>query len=413
VPTTDRRYAWKWYPGDAYVDAIGADAYTAYTCDNPSGVWHPLSYQLTGFVTFGSQHPTKPMWLPEWGVVEDTHQAGRKAQWITDAEALFKGSAYSQFVGIAYFNETRPGTACDWRITTSSSASAAYGALAQDPFYNGVPTPPTGDTTPPTVSVTSPADGSTQSGTIAVTANANDDNAVASVAFAVDGNVVSTSTSAPYAATIDTTALSNGSHALTAIATDTAGNSTTSDTVHITVSNVVTPSGCSGPAPGSTELSGNLSLESNQSGWTGVYSATSLNTRVQVSGGSYDGNWALQIGPKSGTTGTDGVNNVSPTWVPGSPGLGTSVGTNYVGSAEVRASAPGQVVNLMLRELTPSGAGVSYATTTMTLNDTAWHSITSTYVAKNAGDSIHYSIYATFSTSSKSVQSDCMSLQSS
>jgi PKD repeat protein len=137
VPKTDPRYAWNWYPGDAYVDAIGADAYTAYTCDNPTGVWHPLSYQISGFLQFGAQHPTKPMWLPEFGVVEDANSPGRKAQWITDSEALFKTAPYQQFAGIAWFNETRPGTACDWHVSTSASSQAAYDQLAQDPYYQG------------------------------------------------------------------------------------------------------------------------------------------------------------------------------------------------------------------------------------------------------------------------------------
>ncbi|HEX3822870.1 MAG TPA: PKD domain-containing protein [Mycobacteriales bacterium] len=137
VPKTDPRYAWNWYPGDAYVDAIGADAYTAYTCDNTAGVWHPLSYQISGFLQFGAQHPTKPMWLPEFGVVEDAKTPGRKAQWITDSEALFKTAPYQQFAGIAWFNETRPGTACDWHVSTSASSQAAYNTLSQDPYYQG------------------------------------------------------------------------------------------------------------------------------------------------------------------------------------------------------------------------------------------------------------------------------------
>ncbi len=509
VPTSDRRYAWDWYPGDGYVDAIGADAYTAFTCDNPSGVWHPLAYQIAGFLTFGAQHPTKPMWLPEWGVVEDPQQAGRKAQWITDAQGLFKGVAYNQFVGVAYFNETRPGTACDWHISTSTSAQGAYVALAHDSFFSGsaitpppdttlptasitspvdgssqsgaitvsasagddagiasvaflvdgtplstdatapytasldtttladgshgltavatdisgnattsapvsftannVGTPP--DTTPPTAAITSPADGSTLSGAATVWATATDDVAVASVGFLVDGTLVSTSTVAPYAAAIDTTTLTNGSHTLTAVATDASDNSTTSAAVAITIANLP-PAGCPSPPADASELSGNISLESSQSGWTGIYTSTSVNSRVQVTGGSFDGDWALQIAPKAGTTGVAGVNNVSPTWVPGAPGRSTTVGKRYVGYAEVKASVPGQQVSLLVRETTPSGTGISYATTTVTLNDTAWHTISTAYVAKNAGNSIRYSLYGTFTASSQRVLSDCLSLQS-
>jgi hypothetical protein len=135
VKSTDRRYAWSWYPGDAYVDAIAADAYTEYNCRNSGGLWHSLEYQTADLVRFGTQHPTKSLWLAEWGVVEDKKVPGRKAQFITDAQALFKTPAYHQFAGISYFNQTRPGTPCDWHVETSPTAKAAYIALARDPFF--------------------------------------------------------------------------------------------------------------------------------------------------------------------------------------------------------------------------------------------------------------------------------------
>lgn len=412
VPPTDHRYAWNWYPGDAYVDALGADAYTAYTCDNPQGQWHSLAYQISGFVTFGAQHPTKPMWLPEFGVVEDPNTPGRKAQWISDAEQLFKGSAYDQFAGISYFNETRSGTACDWRISTSASAQAAFIALAQDPFY-AASAEPTPDTTPPQVAITAPASGATESGTITLTASASDNVAVASVQFLVDGTPLSTSTTSPYTATLDTTTLTNGSHTIGAIATDTSGNTATATPVPITVANGTPPTTCAPTAPGMTELSNNLSLETNQNGWTGVYNANSVNTRVQPTGGSYDGSWALQLGIKSGATGAAGVNNANPFWVPGPPGLATSAGTQYLASAEVRAATAGMQATILVREVTPSGAGVSYASSTLTLNDTKWHALSTSYVARNTGDAIHYSLIGTFAGSSQHVLADCLSLQAS
>jgi hypothetical protein len=412
VPSSDPRYGWKWYPGDAYVDAIGADAYTFYTCNNNHGVYHTLAWQISGFLTFGSQHPSEPMWLPEWGVIEDSAQAGHKAQWISDAQALFKGASFPQFAGIGYFNLNVPKVSCDWRVSTSASAQAAYNALAQDPFYSGSAYPPASDATPPSVSITSPAGGSSASGTMTVNAAAGDDVAVAKVGFSVDGAPVLTDTAAPYTASIDTTTLSNGPHSLTAVATDTSNNSTTSAPVSVTVSNVAPTTSCPATPAGSTELSGNLSLEVNQTGWTGVYSANSKVTRVAVSGGSYDGSSALQIAAKPGTTGAAGVNNVNPYWVPGSPGLSTTAGKKYTGGAEVQAGAAGQQVSLLVRETTPSGTGVSSAIKTMTLNDTAWHPIATTYTAKNAGDAIRYSLYGTFTASSQPFVADCLSLQS-
>src|SRR5207245_7897547 len=46
---------------------------------------------------------------------------------------------------------------------------------------------PSPDTTPPTVSITSPANGATVSGTISVTASASDNRGVAGVQFQLDG----------------------------------------------------------------------------------------------------------------------------------------------------------------------------------------------------------------------------------
>jgi hypothetical protein len=155
-----------------------------------------------------------------------------------------------------------------------------------------------------------------------------------------------------------------------------------------------------------------VSLETGQTGWTGVYTSGSAVTRIQPGGGSYDGNWALQIAPKSGGSGTAGVNNVSPIWVPGPPGASTTAGATYTGSAFVRASVPGETVSLLVRETTSTGSGIGYHTTTLTLADTAWHQIRSAYTAKNSGDLIRYSLYVSnFASSSQSLLADCLSLQ--
>ncbi len=99
----------------------------------------------------------------------------------------------------------------------------------------------TSDTTPPTVSLTSPANGSTVSGTIAMNANASDNVGVAGVQFTVDGaNLGSEITTAPYAASLNTTQYANGSHTVAAVARDAAGNKSTAS-VSVTVSNTTAP----------------------------------------------------------------------------------------------------------------------------------------------------------------------------
>ncbi len=94
------------------------------------------------------------------------------------------------------------------------------------------------DTTPPTVSLTSPANGSTVSGSsVFLVANATDNVGVTKVEFLVDGTVVNSDISSPYSFSWNSTSLPNGSHTITAKAYDAAGNITTSSSVTITVNN--------------------------------------------------------------------------------------------------------------------------------------------------------------------------------
>jgi len=97
---------------------------------------------------------------------------------------------------------------------------------------------PPPDTTPPTVSISSPANGATVSGTITVAANASDNVGVAGVQFLLDGAALGAEdTAAPFAVSWNAATASSGSHTLTAIARDAAGNRATSAGVTVTVSN--------------------------------------------------------------------------------------------------------------------------------------------------------------------------------
>jgi hypothetical protein len=106
-------------------------------------------------------------------------------------------------------------------------------------------TPSATDTVPPTASITNAANGETVSGTAPVAANANDNVAVASVQFFLDGKPLgSPVTSAPYAIQWDTMTASNGTHTLSVQATDTTGSIGTSQNVTVTVQNPAPPMTC-------------------------------------------------------------------------------------------------------------------------------------------------------------------------
>jgi hypothetical protein len=120
-----------------------------------------------------------------------------------------------------------------------------YGGTGTDYYYfkATVVSGGGGDTTAPTVSVTAPTAGATVSGTTTISATASDNVGVASVAFYVDSGLLSTDTSSPYSYSWATTSYSNGAHSIYAIAKDAAGNSKTSTTVSVTVSNTVVDDG--------------------------------------------------------------------------------------------------------------------------------------------------------------------------
>jgi hypothetical protein len=96
------------------------------------------------------------------------------------------------------------------------------------------------DSIPPTVSVTTPADGAIVSGTVTLGADAADNIWVAGVQFMLDGVPLGAEdTVSPYSLTWDTSTATNGLHELTALARDHAGNSTTVSSVKVIVNNPI------------------------------------------------------------------------------------------------------------------------------------------------------------------------------
>ena len=159
---TDGRRASLWYPGDAYVDAIGADPYNWYNCrpgiNNP---WRSLQQIIEAMRLFGLAHPDKDLILMEFGSYEDPATPGRKGRWFNDAQQLFKQPGWEQYTAILYYNT--PGNStypnCRWLIDTSQSSLDAFKVLANDPFYGrgladttapSVPGTPTGVSNAPT-----------------------------------------------------------------------------------------------------------------------------------------------------------------------------------------------------------------------------------------------------------------------
>lgn len=83
------------------------------------------------------------------------------------------------------------------------------------------------DTTPPSIVIIAPLDGETVSGTTSVTADVSDDQAVASVTFLLDDEMLAGLSAEPYTTAWDTTAQVNGNYILEALAIDGALNNAT------------------------------------------------------------------------------------------------------------------------------------------------------------------------------------------
>jgi hypothetical protein len=159
-----------------------------------------------------------------------------------------------------------------------------YLVTAQD-FVGNASTPsnetsatPTLDVTAPTVSLTGWNSGATVFGTIALTANAQDNIAVAGVQFYLDGAPLGTQvTSAPYYFNWNTAGVANGQHTVTAVASDYAGNRTTSTSITLNINNTTGTNGLVA-AYGFNDGSGTTVTDSSANGLTGTISNATWST---------------------------------------------------------------------------------------------------------------------------------------
>ena len=102
-----------------------------------------------------------------------------------------------------------------------------------------VDSPPPADVIPPIISAFAPADGATVSGAVSLAASATDDVAMHHVDFLVNGALLATDASSPYAFSWNSRSVANGSVTYSVRAVDFAGNETTSNAT-FTVNNDLT-----------------------------------------------------------------------------------------------------------------------------------------------------------------------------
>ncbi|WP_315095853.1 hypothetical protein [uncultured Cellulomonas sp.] len=124
-----------YYPGDDVVDRVGLNAYNWFGCSAHKVTdWRSLARVTADFRAWAQARGKTPL-LAEFGTVEDPAQPTRKAQWLTDAFTLFRD--WPELEAAVYFQGT--GT-CTWTLSTSTAATAAFGAGARTPAAVGRPT---------------------------------------------------------------------------------------------------------------------------------------------------------------------------------------------------------------------------------------------------------------------------------
>jgi subtilisin family serine protease len=150
------------------------------------------------------------------------HVAGVAALYLAESP-----TAEPAQVAAAIVDGATPGSVAD--PGTGSPDLLLFSQLSSEP-------PPV--TEPPTVTLTSPADGSTVGGTVVVTATAADpDGSVARVRFALPGVGVVDDTTPPYEASWDTRGAANGTHTVHVRAFDDLGAVSEAATATVTVYN--------------------------------------------------------------------------------------------------------------------------------------------------------------------------------
>jgi hypothetical protein len=112
----------RWYPGDAWVDNIGADAYNWYTCGEGTGRYNELQALGDPVLAFARAHG-KQASFPEFA----SHATTTRPQWIANAHQYLIDNR-DVLTAAFYFN--RPPTIaanadCTWGLTTATE----YGAL--------------------------------------------------------------------------------------------------------------------------------------------------------------------------------------------------------------------------------------------------------------------------------------------
>jgi Domain of unknown function (DUF4082)/Bacterial Ig domain len=142
---------------------------------------------------------------------------------------------------------------------------------------------------PPSVSISSPANGSTVAGTVSVTGVVSDGLTISSVQLSVDGGAfVNVSGTTRWSTSLNTNSLANGTHSLAARVNDSGGKFATSAVVSISVNNSATAGNCTLYASPSGNDANSGTTPSNPKSFRGAANATQPGSVLCLLGGTYN-----------------------------------------------------------------------------------------------------------------------------
>jgi hypothetical protein len=128
VNSGSSQYAAKWYPGDAYVDNVGADAYNWNTCGVGSGKYNELQFLGDPVLAFARSHH-KAASFPEFA----SNQDSKRPTWIRNAHQYFLNNQ-DVLSAAFYFNRSPTVKAngdCKWALSSSADYQA-FDEIAND-----------------------------------------------------------------------------------------------------------------------------------------------------------------------------------------------------------------------------------------------------------------------------------------
>ena len=126
VPAEPWNHWTNYYPGDAYVDWVGLDAYN-WGNSSSCCTWQSFGDLVNDL--YKDYAGRKPLILAETASAE---VGGNKAAWIDDMHQQLK-TTFTGIKAVVWFDINKE---TDWRIDSSPPTLAAYQAMALDPYFN-------------------------------------------------------------------------------------------------------------------------------------------------------------------------------------------------------------------------------------------------------------------------------------